>query len=74
LLEEICRNWIKIRERVRLLRDDFRHFIFTDKEGRRGIGSRSRIILMKFQSMPELDEEEAIREALKRFLAAIIAQ
>jgi len=28
---------------------------------------------MEFQSLREFEEEEAIREALKRFLAAIVA-
>jgi len=43
-------------------------------EGRRGEGLRSRRVLMEFQSLRAFEEEEAIREALKRFLAAIIAE
>jgi len=34
LFEERCRNGIKIRERVRKLRDNFRHFIFRDQRER----------------------------------------
>jgi len=41
-------------------------------EGTRGV--RSRRVLMEIQSLRGFEEEEAIREALKRFLAAIIAE
>jgi len=36
------------------------------REGRRGEGLRSRRVLMEFQSLRGFEEEEAIREALKR--------
>jgi len=43
-------------------------------EGRRGEGLRLRKVLMEFQSLRGFEEEEAIWEALKRFLAEIIAE
>jgi len=43
-------------------------------EGRRGEGLRSRRLLMEFQSLRGFEEEEAIRKAWKRFLAAIIVE
>jgi len=43
-------------------------------EGSRRVGLCSRRVLMEFQSLRGFEEEEAIKEALKRFLAAITAE
>jgi len=43
-------------------------------EGRRGVGLTFKDSIMEFQSLQGFEEEEAIKEALKRFLAAIIAE
>jgi len=117
------RNEIKIRERFRWVRDNFRHFIFRDQrekpeygrsvlgrkwgeetvekdckavcslrilskkkvvnicysdweeasEKRRGESLRSRIVLIELKRLRGFEEEEAIREALKCFLAAKIS-
>jgi len=40
----------------------------------RSEGLRSRRVLMEFQNLRGFEEEEAIREVLKRFLAAIITE
>jgi len=44
------------------------------KEEDIGEGLRSRRVLMQFQSLRGFEEEEAMEEALNRFLAAIIAE
>jgi len=43
-------------------------------EGRRGEGLRSRRVLLEFECLRRFEEEEAIRESLKRFVAAIITE